>query len=110
MRTDSERLRDIIESAEKISRYSRKGKNTFDEDELIRTWMVHHILLIGEAASRITENFREKHDEIPWAGIIGMRNIIVHEYFGIDYDEVWRTATNDLPSLINEIRKILEQS
>ena len=73
-----------------------------------QVWILYHIQLIGEAANGISERFRETHTKIPWKKIISMRHLLVHQYFGIDLDEVWNTAQKDLPELRKEIAHILE--
>jgi uncharacterized protein with HEPN domain len=107
VRFDRDRLEDIIDAIEAINRYVVEGKAAFEHDELIQTWMVHHIQVIGEASSKLSEEFRARHPDVPWANIIAMRNILVHVYFHVDLDEVWLTVTRDLPSLEMKIRKIL---
>lgn len=109
MRDDRERLRDILEAIERIERYTSKGREEFMQDELIQTWVVHHIQIIGEAARKLTEEVRSEHDEVPWPAIIAMRNILVHDYFSVDIDEVWSTIERDLPPLKVEVSSILEE-
>ena len=107
MRDDRERLRDILEAIERIERYTSKGREEFMQDELIQTWVVHHIQIIGEAARKLSEETRSEHDEVPWPAIIAMRNILVHDYFSVDIDEVWSTIERDLPPLKVEVSSIL---
>ena len=66
---------------------------------MLQVWVVHHLQIIGEAARSISPALRFAHPEIPWTNVIAMRNLLVHEYFGIDIEEVWSTAENDLPLL-----------
>ena len=99
MRSDVERLKDIAEAIAAIEKYATKGRAAFERDELIQTWMLHHLLILGEAAARLSDEFRESHAEIPWSQIIGMRNILVHDYFAIDLDIVWRVIETNLPQL-----------
>jgi uncharacterized protein with HEPN domain len=108
MRDDRERLRDILEAIERIERYTSKGREEFMQDELIQTWVVHHIQIIGEAARKLSEETRSEYDEVPWPAIIAMRNILVHDYFSVDIDEVWSTIERDLPPLKVEVSSILE--
>ena len=108
MRDDRERLLDIVEAIERIERYAGRGRNVFEDDELIQTWMVHHIQIVGEAARKVSEDLRASHPEIPWPQIIAMRSVLVHEYFGIDLDEVWTTVERELPELKRKITVILE--
>ena len=78
-------------------------------DELIQNWMVHHLQIIGEAVRSLPDSFREKYPDIPWSKIIGMRNILTHQYFGIDVDVVWAVIENDLPDLKEKITRILQK-
>ena len=87
MRRDRQRLEDISEAIERIEKYSRAGRAAFDRDELVQTWVVHHLQIIGEAVRALSEETRSRRPEIPWAQIAGMRNILVHDYFGIDLEE-----------------------
>lgn len=109
MRFDRDRLEDILEAIEAVNKYTAEGKETFEHEELIQTWMVHHIQVIGEASSKLSEEFRAGHSDVPWANIIAMRNILVHVYFRVNLDEVWLTVTRDLPSLEVKIKKILDE-
>jgi uncharacterized protein with HEPN domain len=107
VRSDPERLRDVLEAIERIERYVSRGREVFERDELVQNWVVNHLQIVGEAAARLTPAFREDHPEIPWREIIGMRNILVHEYFGIDLGAAWEAVENDLPALRSTITKIL---
>jgi uncharacterized protein with HEPN domain len=109
MRNDRERLLDIREAIENIQKYAARGKNAFRKDELIQTWVLHHIQILGEAASRISDEFQEEHPDIPWFKIIGMRNILVHDYFHIDIDVVWSVVENDLPVLYDQVKHLLNE-
>ena len=108
MRNERERLLDILEAIERIEKYAQEGKDAFESDELIQTWIVHHITIIGEACRTLPEDFQADHANIPWADIIGMRNILVHHYFGIDTEAVWSVVEKDLPELKLNIRGILK--
>lgn len=108
MRDDRERLRDILEAIERIERYAARGRDEFIKDELIQTWVVHHIQIIGEAARKLSEEVRAEYDQVPWPVIIAMRNILVHDYFSVDIEEVWSTVDRNLPALKANISSILE--
>jgi uncharacterized protein with HEPN domain len=107
MRGDAERLADILEAIEKIEKYASQGSGTFFNDELIQAWMLNHIQIIGEAAANLSREIRRRYRGIPWVDIIAMRNIMVHQYFGIDLQEVWDTIAIDLPVLKNQVREML---
>jgi len=109
MKDDHERLRDILEAIERIENYARRGRAAFEADELIQNWMVHHIQIIGEAAAKLSQEIRTEHGEVPWPAIIAMRNILVHDYFSVDVEEVWSTVERDLPALKASISSILEE-
>ena len=107
MRRDRERLEDILEATERIEKYAAGGRTTFESDELVQTWILHHLQIIGEAARGLTEDFRAAHPEVPWSQIAAMRNILVHDYFGIDLEEVWNVVVRDLPLLKTKVAAIL---
>jgi uncharacterized protein with HEPN domain len=65
MRSDRERLLDITEAIENIEKYAQHGREAFQQDELIQTWILHHLLVLGEAAARVSDEFQEEHSEIP---------------------------------------------
>ena len=107
MRDDRERLLDIKEAIENVQKYASRGREAFRNDELIQIWILHHIQILGEAAARLSDEFQERHSDIPWFKIIGMRNILVHDYFGIDIEAVWSVVENDLPVLYDQIGRLL---
>jgi uncharacterized protein with HEPN domain len=108
MRGENERLLDILEAIERIEKYAVEGKPAFEADELIQTWVVHHITIIGEACRSLSSEFQARYTNIPWADIIGMRNILVHHYFGIDTDAVWSVVEHDIPELKFNIETLLK--
>jgi len=107
MRDDRERILDIQEAIERIEKYAAQGRQAFERDELIQTWVIHHLQIIGEASRALSPGFREQHSEVPWSQIIGMRNILVHDYFGIDVAVVWSVVERNLPELKLYINTIL---
>lgn len=107
MRDTSERLRDIQEAISKITKYTGAGRESFDQNELIQTWVVHHLEIIGEASRSISQEYKNKNPEIDWARISRMRNVLIHAYFGIDMDIVWGVVEYDLPVLKTQIDAIL---
>jgi uncharacterized protein with HEPN domain len=108
VRSDAERLRDILDAIDQIRKYSSKGREAFERDELIQVWIVHHLARLGEAAARLSPSLRRRRS-VPWKQVVGMRNILVHEYFRIDPETVWTTVELHLPSLEKEARKILTE-
>jgi uncharacterized protein with HEPN domain len=108
VRRDEERMRDILEAIQRIERYANVDRSKFDKDDLIQTWMLYHIQIIGEAAAKVSPETQSANPEIPWKRIVAMRNVLVHDYFGIDLDEVWNTIQKDIPSLKSQIEKLLD--
>jgi uncharacterized protein with HEPN domain len=84
VRDPKERLRDILDAITNIERYAARGRQAFEKDELIQNWFVRHLQIIGEAAYALSRDVREQEPDIPWTDIIGMRHILVHDYFVID--------------------------
>lgn len=103
-----ERLLDIQEAITHIERYLTGGREAFERDELIQAWMVRHLQIIGEAARALSEPFRNQHSNIPWSRIIGMRHILVHNYFEINTAVVWSVVERDLPDFKTNIDGILQ--
>lgn len=109
MRSDQERLLDILEAIAKIERHLGRDIEEFADDEMQQVWVIHHLQIIGEAAYGFSQQFRASHSEIPWVQIIGMRHVLVHGYFEIDLDIVWAVIEKDLPPLQGAIEAILRQ-
>ncbi len=107
MRGDEERLRDVLEAIERIEKYSASGRLAFESDELIQTWILHHLQIIGEACRGVSDELQHRFPDIPWPKIAGMRNILVHQYFGIDKDAVWAVVENEINPLREQIEKVL---
>ena len=107
MRDDRERLQDILEAIERIERYALRGRSALYQDELVQTWVVHHLMIIGEAARSLSARFRVTNTEEMWAEAAGLRNVIVHQYFGIDLEIVWGVIERDLPALKQRVQEIL---
>ena len=108
MRREELYLRDIIEAADHIAQFiagfERAG---FQGSELVRSAVVQKLAVIGEAAARVTDELKARYPEVPWPKIVAFRNILVHAYFGTDWDEVWRAATRESPALRSQIASIL---
>ncbi len=107
MRDDRTRLQDILEAIEHIEKYATRGRDAFQQDELVQTWIIHYLLVLGEAASGLSADFRKRHPEKQWAEAVGRRNILIHRYFGVELDLVWPVVENDLPVLKRLVQDIL---
>lgn len=97
----------MLEAAKEIIKFSQgKSRSDLEKDPILELALVRLTEIIGEAATRISKDFRDKFSSIPWENIIGMRNRVVHAYYDINLDRVWDTITDDIPSLITELEKI----
>ena len=105
---DKVRLRHMMDAALEIQQYVQSSKREdLDQDRKLVHSLVRLFEIIGEAASQISEELCEEVPEIPWSVIIGMRNRLVHAYFSINLDVVWSTSKDDIPTLIAELKKLL---
>jgi uncharacterized protein with HEPN domain len=108
MRHESLYLTDIVEAADHISEFiAGTDFQAFQKSELLRSAVVQKLAIIGEAAARVSEELMTRHPHVPWPQIIAFRNILVHAYFGIDWEIVWRAARNRCPALREQIAAIL---
>jgi len=105
---DEIRLRHILDAAfEAVSFTEGHRREDLDSDRKLSLSLVRLLEIIGEAARGITEEFRQEHSELPWKSMAGMRDRLIHGYFDVNLDVVWKTVTNDLPPLIEKLEKIV---
>ncbi len=98
----------MLESArEAVSFLQNQTRESLDKNRMLALSLVRLIEIVGEAATQVTREFQNQHPEIPWAQIVGMRNRLIHAYFDIDMDRVWKIVKDDLPPLIVKLEKIV---
>lgn len=107
MKDDKVYLTHIKESIDKIFNYTEGGYDVFKTDGLIQDAVIRNFEIVGEATKNLSTNFRQAHGEIPWRQIAGLRDVMIHDYMGVDIDEVWNVVENHLPSLKSAIEELL---
>jgi uncharacterized protein with HEPN domain len=105
---DETRLRHMFDAVqEAMALVAGKTRDDLDNERTLALALVKLIEIVGEAAANISRETQEKIPQIPWPQIIGMRNRLIHAYFDIDLEVVWKTITEDLPPLANELQQVL---
>jgi uncharacterized protein with HEPN domain len=103
-------LQDILDNAEKARRFVLGVEYAaFRDDEQKVYAVVRALEIIGEAARHISRNLRLKYPEVPWSKMTGMRDKVIHDYFGVDLEVLWKTVQQDLPELQQAVAKMLEE-
>jgi uncharacterized protein with HEPN domain len=103
------RVDDMIAAIDKILGYTAEmDKAAFTTDERTMDAVVRNLIVIGEAAGHVPEDVVTANPQIPWARMRGMRNLAVHEYFGVDVNVLWDTVTGNLPALLPALRELLD--
>jgi uncharacterized protein with HEPN domain len=107
---DTVYLKHILDAISDIHAFV-KGMNreSFLNNKAIRYAVVRSLEIIGEASKHLSKGFREKHKDIPWDDICGMRDKLIHDYIGVDYTIVWKAIEKDVPTLKKKIKEILSR-
>ncbi len=107
-KSDIIRLRHMFDAAKEAASFIQEEERaSLDVDRKLVLALMKSIEIIGEAAAKISKECQEDLSQIPWANIIGMRNRLIHAYFDVNLEILWKTVTEDLPGLIDELEKIL---
>lgn len=105
---DNAYMLDMLLAARKVENFTRGVSwEKFSADDLLQNAVMHQIQIIGEAARKISQQYKDSHTGIPWQMIIGMRNRLVHEYFDIIPERVWDVVENSIPELIRLIEPLV---
>jgi uncharacterized protein with HEPN domain len=108
MRPDDVTLLDIAKAARLIEIFVRgMTREEFLDDPKTQSSVLYQLLVLGEAVKRLSGEFRTQREDVPWALIAGMRDHLIHAYDAVDWEEVWRTVTRDVPGLLAKIEPSL---
>ena len=100
-------LRHILDAIRHIQEYTDGGEQPFRQRPLVQDGVIRQLEIIGEAVKHLPAALRQRHADIPWQDITGTRDILIHHYFDVNVDEVWRTVQSDIPVLKKRIVEIL---
>ncbi len=100
-------LAHILECIQKIERFTAEGKSRFLQDDMVQDAVIRNFEIIGEAAKRIDDVYRAAHPDIPWSALAGLRDVLIHQYEGIDLERVWAIVEKDLPPLKRAAAELL---
>jgi uncharacterized protein with HEPN domain len=100
----------ILECIQKIEDYTEMDKARFMHSSMIQDAVVRNLQVMAESTQRISEKIKLGYPDVEWRGIAGFRNILVHDYLGLDFGKIWEVIERRLPTLKTQIEKILEKS
>jgi uncharacterized protein with HEPN domain len=109
MKSDAVYLRHILDAINQVQEYAKDIKyEDFKTNRMVQDATIREFEIIGEATKNLSDELREKYQDIPWKDMAGMRDKLIHQYFGVDITAVWDSINDDLPPLKDKIIKILE--
>lgn len=104
-RDDAARIRDIVEACDRIVAVTKgSSREIFAENDLAMRAVLYDFAVIGEAAKGVSPATRAAHPDVPWSEMAGMRDVVIHQYFGVDADLVWRAASVSVPRVAARLR------
>ncbi len=107
---DAVRLRHMIDAAETAGQFmAGRERAALDADRMLLFAVVRAIEVVGEAATKVSDETRVASPQVPWVAVVGMRNRLIHGYFNVDTELVWQTVSRELPALLPELRMLLSR-
>ncbi len=108
MRDDRLYLIHIVECIERIERYTASGQDAFLSDTMIQDAVLRNLHTLSESTQRLSDTLKETHGAVDWFSIAGFRNVIVHDYLGVDLNTIWDIIERDLPALKRAVAAMLD--
>lgn len=109
MKDDSVYLRHIRDAIQRIERYTAGGRVEFERNSMVQDAVVRNLEVIGEAVKNLSPDLRRRHRAVPWRSLTVLRNILIHEYFGVDLEIVWRVVQRRIPWLRRQVDILLSR-
>jgi uncharacterized protein with HEPN domain len=100
-------LKHIFDAIKKIQSYTSGGRKAFFQNTIVQDAVIRNLEIIGEAVRHLSPEFRQRHPEVPWRSITALRNVLIHEYFGVELEIVWRVVQRRLPRLEQYVGMLL---
>ncbi|MCK9441950.1 MAG: DUF86 domain-containing protein [Methanothrix sp.] len=107
MKDDKLYLIHIWECIQRIESYSAEGKVAFLASNMMQDAIIRNFEIIGEATKHLSPELRQSHPEIQWRGLAGFRDVLIHNYMGVDLDEIWNIIENELPQIKSSLKAVL---
>ncbi len=107
MKDDRPYLIHIWECIQRIESYAKEGKEAFLASTMIQDAIIRNFEIIGEATKRLSPERKQSHPEIQWRGMAGFRDVLIHNYMGVDLEEVWNILENELPHIKSNLKVIM---
>lgn len=107
MKDDKVYLHHILECIKNIETYTLNGETEFKHSTLVQDAVIRNLEVIGEASKRISSDLKVTYDELPWREMAGLRDVLIHDYFGVDLKIVWNVVEKELPGIKNDLMQIL---
>lgn len=110
MRDDGLYLIHILESGDRIRQYTQAGREAFLQSTMAQDAVIRNYEIIGEAVKQISSNFRGQNPQVDWRRIAGLRDVLIHDYTGVDLEEVWTITIDKLPELMDQIKMLVDKN
>lgn len=108
MKDDAVFLGHIRDATERIEAFTSGGRDRFMADPMVQDAVIRNLEVIGEAVKGLSEDLRTTHPDVPWKQIAGMRDVLIHHYFGVKLDAVWQVVAEHLPQLRLRVQQLIE--